>query len=103
MNKNLYHPNDKTFKAGENMVYIADLPAHLAHTDVPKMLLAINISNSYNDAGTNWSSKAAHVIQQNIGLGHSRIHRQAWKYVSLIIVENASCSNPPDTYMVVDQ
>ena len=36
MNKNLYHPNDMTFKAGENLVYIADLPAHLAHTDVPK-------------------------------------------------------------------
>ena len=36
MNKNLYHPNDKTFTAGENLVYIADLPAHLAHTDVPK-------------------------------------------------------------------
>ena len=36
MNKNLYHPNDITFKAGENLVYIADLPAHLAHTDVPK-------------------------------------------------------------------
>ena len=42
MNKNLYydpnfyHPNDKTFKAGENLVYITDLPAHLAHTDVPK-------------------------------------------------------------------
>lgn len=36
MNKNLYHPNDKTFKAGENLVYIAALPAHLAHTDVPK-------------------------------------------------------------------
>ena len=35
-NPNLYHPNDKTFKAGENLVYIADLPAHLAHTDVPK-------------------------------------------------------------------
>ena len=36
MNKNLYHPNDKTFTAGETLVYIADLPAHLAHTDVPK-------------------------------------------------------------------
>lgn len=36
MNKSLYHPNDITFKAGENLVYIADLPAHLAHTDVPK-------------------------------------------------------------------
>ena len=36
MNKNLYHPNDITFKDGENLVYIADLPAHLAHTDVPK-------------------------------------------------------------------
>ena len=36
MNINLYHPNDKTFKAGENLVYIADLPAHLALTDVPK-------------------------------------------------------------------
>jgi hypothetical protein len=36
MNKNLYHPNDMTFKAGENLVYIADLPAHLAHADVPK-------------------------------------------------------------------
>ena len=36
MNKNLYHPNDITFKAGENLVYIADLPAHLAHTDLPK-------------------------------------------------------------------
>ena len=36
MNKNLYHPNDMTFKDGENLVYIADLPAHLAHTDVPK-------------------------------------------------------------------
>ena len=36
MNKNLYHPNDKTFKDGENLVYIADLPAHLMHTDVPK-------------------------------------------------------------------
>jgi hypothetical protein len=36
MNKNLYHPNDKTFKSGENLVYIADLPAHLAHTDIPK-------------------------------------------------------------------
>ena len=36
MNKNLYHPNDKTFTAGENLVYIADFPAHLAHTDVPK-------------------------------------------------------------------
>ena len=36
MNKNLYHPNDNTFKARENLVYIADLPAHLMHTDVPK-------------------------------------------------------------------
>ena len=36
MNKNLNHPNDKTFKPGENLVYIADLPAHLAHTDIPK-------------------------------------------------------------------
>jgi hypothetical protein len=36
MNKNLYHPNDKTFTAGENLVYIADLSVHLAHTDVPK-------------------------------------------------------------------
>ena len=36
MNRNLYHPNDKTFKDGENLVYIADLPAHLMHTDVPK-------------------------------------------------------------------
>ena len=36
MNKNLYHPSDITFKAGENLVYIADLPAHLAHTDLPK-------------------------------------------------------------------
>ena len=36
MNKNLYQPNDKRFTAGENLVYIADLPAHLAHTDVPK-------------------------------------------------------------------
>ena len=36
MNKNLYHPNDKTFTDGENLVYIADLPAHLMHTDVPK-------------------------------------------------------------------
>ena len=36
MNKNLYHPNDKNFKDGENLVYIADLPAHLMHTDVPK-------------------------------------------------------------------
>ena len=36
MNKNLYHPNDITFKAGKNLVYIADLPAHLMHTDVPK-------------------------------------------------------------------
>ena len=36
MNTNLYHPNDKTFVAGENLVYIAALPAHLAHTDVPK-------------------------------------------------------------------
>ena len=29
-------PERQTFKAGENLVYIADLPAHLAHTDVPK-------------------------------------------------------------------
>ena len=36
MNRNRYHPNDKTFKDGENLVYIADLPAHLMHTDVPK-------------------------------------------------------------------
>ncbi len=36
MNRNFYHPNDKTFKAEENLVYIADLQAHLAHTDVPK-------------------------------------------------------------------
>jgi hypothetical protein len=36
MNKYLNHPNDKTFKPGENLVYIADLPAHLAHTDIPK-------------------------------------------------------------------
>ena len=36
MNKNLYHHNDKTFKPGENLIYIADLPAHLAHTDIPK-------------------------------------------------------------------
>ena len=36
MNKNLYNPNDKTFTAGENLVYIADLPVHLSHTDVPK-------------------------------------------------------------------
>ena len=33
---NFYHPNDKTFKAGESLVYIAELPAHLAHSDRPR-------------------------------------------------------------------
>lgn len=36
MSNSFYHPNAKTFKAGENLVYIADLPAHLAHRDRPR-------------------------------------------------------------------
>lgn len=36
MNNPFYHSNDKTFKAGENLVYIAELPAHLAHCDRPR-------------------------------------------------------------------
>ena len=35
MNNYFNHPSDKTFKAGENLVYIAELPAHLAHSDRP--------------------------------------------------------------------
>ena len=36
MSKPFCHPQAKTFQAGENRVYIADLPAHLAHSDRPR-------------------------------------------------------------------
>ena len=36
MNNPFYHPDAKIFKAEENLVYIADIPAHLAHGDRPR-------------------------------------------------------------------
>lgn len=36
MSNPFYHPDDKIFKAEENLAYIADIPAHLAHCDRPR-------------------------------------------------------------------